>query len=481
MQGAWETHPWQAHGRLVVSENGHHLVHEDGHEFFWLGDTAWHLARLPMNRVEHYMANRVSKGFNVIQFNISSWGSTDHAGEIAFVGEGPPWPTVILNEAYWSHIDDIVAAARRHGVYMALFCWWGSNAEGVGTQFFADPLMHNYQYGLALGRRYADEPHVIWVGSGEFHNPYWERPLTQRRVEALTRLVEGIREGDTGSHLVTLHAGSHKSSSDEFHDTPWLDFHMIQTHVYADNIDHLVYGDWQLIPPKPTLNGEGWYEGEEELFERKAGVVKTPPASPRQRRYDTGWIQRYQAYWSTFYGGIGYTYGHMNLWTMTDLTTLYTYSERSKKGVLLQSALDAPGSAHLGYLRTLMERVPLHTRVPDPDLLSINTRGSDATLSPDLRCATRAEGGSWAFVYSTRGAVMRVRMHRLADGEARAYWYNPRTGRWHREGVEHEAMTPFTTGIPSGVGATDHHFSPPGGRADGNDWVLMIEVRSPAK
>jgi len=32
--------PWDAHGRLRVTPDGHYLQHEDGTPFFWLADTA---------------------------------------------------------------------------------------------------------------------------------------------------------------------------------------------------------------------------------------------------------------------------------------------------------------------------------------------------------------------------------------------------------------------------------------------------------
>jgi hypothetical protein len=66
-------------------------------------------------------------------------------------------------------------------------------------------------------------------------------------------------------------------------------------------------------------------------------------------------------------------------------------------------------------------------------------------------------------------------MHRLADGEMSATWYNPRSGLWHKDGEEHKTLQPFATKIPSGRDAPDRYFNPPGEPADGNDWVLVLE------
>ena len=465
------TTPWGEHGALRISENGHYVEHEDGKAFFWLGDTAWRLTTIKPEDVTRYMENRKSLGFNVIQFVITGMGKVAYNGEWPFVEGEEPWDAVNFNEKFWIHADFIVAEAKRLGLYVAPFVWWGDKAD----KMFTDPQKHNFEFGQKLGARYKDEPHVIWVGAGEYHKPnLWKPPVSEEHLSNLVRLVEGIREGDTGNHLLTMHPLSMLSSSEEFHDEDWLDFNMVQSHVLQDYIDHLITGDWEREPAKPTINTEPWYEGEEELFERRSGMMKVP--QPRKRRFDTGWIQRYQAYWSVFFGGFGYTYGHMNIWMMNDIYEIYSHARWGTQGVLLESALNAPGARDLKFLRALMEGKPMQAHVPDQKLISLNTRGSDANLSPNLRCATRDEEGKWAYIYSTRGEPMRVVMHRLTNGQAQAFWYNPRNGLWHVDGVEVDNQSAFETGIASGTGASDYYFYPPESPADGNDWVLVLEV-----
>ena len=70
--------------------------------------------------------------------------------------KGSPGPPPSFNEAYWSHIDFILAEAKKLGLYVAAFAWWGGDAN----TFFADPQTHNYDYGKTLGQRYKDEPHL---------------------------------------------------------------------------------------------------------------------------------------------------------------------------------------------------------------------------------------------------------------------------------------------------------------------------------
>ncbi|MEM9829999.1 MAG: glycoside hydrolase family 140 protein [Bacteroidota bacterium] len=467
---------WENHGTLKVSENGHFLEHEDGNGFFWLGCTAWMLPRLAPADVDRYLLDRKEKQFTVIQLTTNNMGRPNYAGELPFLGGERPWNKVKPNEAYWQHIDYIVNQAKVQGLYLAMFVWWGSDANNPGweekestRQHFTDPDQHNYEFGRMLGERYRDQPHIIWVGAGEYHKPVSvmfpnnQRPLTDSHRTRLVKVIDGIRSTNTKNHLYTIHPISFMSSSEEFHNEPWMDFNMIQSHAIPSLIIPLTLADWNRTPTKPTFNAEGWYENEHALYKRWTGMEKADNSE-----VIPGWKQRYQAYWSVFAGGIGFTYGHKNLWRMEDFN--------GNPGTLLSEVLDAPGSDHLMHLRTLIESKSIQNRIPDPELVSSGTTGRDDGLSPDLRIATRSETGDWAFIYSTRGSLIRVVMSRFAEGQANAYWYNPRSGQWLSEKQESSDKVPFQTNIPAGAGSPDIYFDPPGKSEDGNDWVLVLEV-----
>lgn len=467
--------PWTEHGPLRVAKHNHALEHADGADFFWLGDTAWHLARVAPAEVDRYLADRSNKGFNVIQVYASQdpsprFGGKNYAGEIAFVGQGPPFAAVTLNESYWQHIDFIVQQAMAYGLYVALTPAWGMNLDGGERQYFTDPDQHNYELGKLLGERYRHYPNLIWIACAEYQTPYNE-PLPQRHRQRLLRMVEGLLAGDQGNHLMTIHPLSRFSSSDDFHDEPWLAFNMIQSHVWQEYIDSLVSGDWQRSPTKPTLSAEGWYENEEPLYIKRVGIQKLTP-------FDAAWIQRYQAYWSVFFGSMGYSYGHYRLWTMLGEDQEFPDGLLETPGVLLQTALDAPGAATLIHLKSLVATRPARARIPDQSLITLNTQGIDGTLSPNLRCAMRDVERRWAWIYSTRGETIGLAMQQLAASRADAFWYNPHTGFWHLDGSDQVAKKPFAVNIPTGAGAPVHYFAPPGSPQDGNDWVLMVEVAS---
>lgn len=106
--------------RLRVSTNCRFLVTEDGRPFFWLGDTAWRLSVLAPDEVDVYMESRVRHAFNVVQVH-PGLEHPDFAGNLPFLDGDPERP----NEAFWRHIDYIVAKAREHELYVALVPLWG--------------------------------------------------------------------------------------------------------------------------------------------------------------------------------------------------------------------------------------------------------------------------------------------------------------------------------------------------------------------
>ncbi|MDO8543534.1 MAG: DUF4038 domain-containing protein, partial [Opitutaceae bacterium] len=87
------------------------------------------------------------------------------------------------------------------------------------------------------------------------------------------------------------------SSSESWHDAPWLDFNMLQTWDKHTEIPNRVDADYRRVPAKPCGVGEAAYED-----------------GPQ---YPTGPVDalmiRKQAYWSYFAGGY-HTYGNTNVW-----------------------------------------------------------------------------------------------------------------------------------------------------------------------
>lgn len=119
--------PWN-HGNLKVSDNGRFLQHEDGTPFFWLGDTGWLLPeRLDRDETDFYLGKTAEAGFNVVQIQvingvpaINRYGRLSHTN-----GWNLPKEASKSDYGYWEHLDYIVDAAERHGIYIGMVCIWG--------------------------------------------------------------------------------------------------------------------------------------------------------------------------------------------------------------------------------------------------------------------------------------------------------------------------------------------------------------------
>ena len=119
-------------------------------------------------------------------------------------------------------------------------------------------------------------------------------------------MARGLRAGDGGAHLMTLHPPGGNSSSTWFHDDDWLDFNMRQNgHAteFTGRYDQTRV-DYDRTPIKPVLDGEPIYEDHPVSFNAKnlghsiASDVRRP------------------LYWDLFSGAFGHTYGHHSVWQM---------------------------------------------------------------------------------------------------------------------------------------------------------------------
>jgi len=432
---------------LRVSENRRFLVTEEGRPFFWLGDTAWRLSVLAPDEVEAYLDNRARHAFNVIQVH-PGFEYPDYAGNRPFLENDPDRP----NEAFWAHIDDIVAKARTHGLHVALVPMWG---QEYGKAFGADAERAR-RFGRWIGGRYAGPSHVLWVASGEYDAINGFRlPISAGQKAVINAAAEGLRDSHHGTQLMTIHPGAARTSSLDFHTDGWLDFnmlqsgHMIDCEAYWQPENHaLIAHDYALQPTKPVLDGEPIYE------DTPDGVWAVQNTDGLRAN---GAAVRRKAYWAVFAGACGHTYGHNDVYPFCDPA----HPERSSR--LPQgpgrhdwrTAIDAEGATQMKHVRFLMESRPLLDRLPDPSLV-VGSPGGGL----DHVVATRAADGTYAMVYSPRGKPVTLALDRLSGDRLSVWWYDPRTG----------AATPARECERHG----EREFAPPTS-GDGQDWVLVLD------
>ena len=428
-------------GPLTVSQNNRFLVHADGTPFFYLGDTAWELFhRLNRVQVDRYLKHRAQNGFTVIQAvalaELDGLGTPNPYGHRPLVDNDPAKPDVKggPNNDYWDHVDYVVQKAQSLGMYIGMLPTWGDKWNkkwGVGPVIFNPANAETYARWLA--QRYKESPNIIWILGGD-------RPVendTHRRI--IQAMARGIEKGDNGRHLVTFHPTGGHTSSEYFHDAPWLDFNMHQTGHKDRGSWESITKDYDRTPTKPVLDGEPLYEDHPINFD------------PMKFGFSADWHIRRLAYWHVFAGGCGHTYGCHNVWQMyapgrSPVSWAHHYWDES---------LDLWGAGDMPHIRNLMLSRPYLTRIPDQSVIASEIGKGDGYV-----IATRDSEGGYAFVYTPLGLPVKARLAKLSGKKIKAWWFDPRHG------------AALAIGLFEKKGVRE--FKPPV-RGKGNDWVLVLD------
>jgi hypothetical protein len=439
--------PPQRLSELKVDPGGRFLVTADGKPFFYLGDTAWELFhRLNREEATRYLENRSSKGFTVIQAvalaELDGLNDPNPYGYRPLLDNDPLKPDVKdgADNDYWDHVDFIVKKANSMGLYVGFLPTWGDKWNGRGKVKEIFTPENARTYGEWIGKRYKDAG-LIWILGGD-------RPIeneTQRGV--LRAMAEGLRAGDGGKHLITLHPNGGGGSAESFHAEEWLSFNMRQNgHAveYTGRYDKTLV-DYQRMPVKPVVDGEPVYEDHPVAF-RPDELGHTIAADVRR-----------PLYWDLFNGACGHTYGHLSVWQM------YSEARKPINRPLLTwaQALDQPGAGQMQYGRKLIESRPYLTRIPDPDVI-VDAAVKSAVPGTGRYhfAATREENGAFAMVYAPVGRRFSVRMDKVAGPKVVAWWFNPRNGQASRIGIFENNGT--------------REFTPPES-GEMLDWVLVLD------
>ena len=434
--------------QLRISDNHRFFVNEKGEPFFWLGDTGWLLfSKLTRQEAEKYLEDRRKKGFNVIQVMVLHTVSAVNVyGDSALTNLNVASPLVTPGRRssdanqydYWDHIDYVVDLAAKKNIFMAMVPVWGSNVKS-GWVKKADAE----KYAAWLAARFKNKWNIVWLNGGDIRGT--DSTATWKLMG------ETLKSNDPG-HLVTFHPFGRTSSSDFFHEEPWLDFNMFQSghrsydldtslseHRYGPDNYKFLEVDYQLSPTKPSIDGEPSYE-----------LIPYGLHDTTKPYWQAADMRRY-AYWAVFAGGAGHTYGHNSIMQMhkpADKGSAYG----SKK--YWYQALNDEGARQMRYVKQLMLSKPYFERIPDQSLIAGEQKEKYGYLA-----ATR--GRNYAFIYDYTGRTFEVNMGKISGSKVKASWYSPKDG-------SRKTIGSFAN---SGV----LKFDPPGVEKEGNDWVLVLE------
>ena len=432
--------PWEQHGPLMVNPGSRIIHHRDGTPFLWLGCTAWGMTEwLTREDVDYYLNDRKSKGMNVVQLCLF-WGkrrdyptrftvnAENPYGHKAFLETDeipdPLKPAIVRGGSaddpndYWDHVDYCMNATQARGMVAAVLPFWGrryvnaSHADQSLPVFTAENIK---QYTEFLGNRYADRPNIIWVNGGDVRADQNGDYLPLYRLAA-EGLVKGVTGQDVAWHeqhpawenlLITYHPSGAPmfNSSTWFHTDPWLDFNMIETHVHREKLADAIHQDYNLSPVKPTVMGEGHYEG-------RTGN-KTAEAVHIRR----------QAYQTFFAGAAGHTYG--GGFDEEGNGPLFAPTNNWKP------LLEQPGASQLVHLERFLEEQEWWTWEPVENVI-VKGRGEG-----ELEKLVIQSNQNY-LIYFPDNSECRLTI----NNKKQATWYNTRQGLYFHDKIETNLFRP---------------------------------------
>jgi len=415
--------------KLKVADNNRFLVKENGAPFVWIGETNWFFAKLPPSTIDRILDLRSEQGFTIMFVSCR---------EKLHNGEGPGKITN-PNEAWWSYLDAYIDKCEAKNLYVGITLGWWRIAKNYTEKEL-------YNYGKWVGNRYKDRNNIVWLTLGEAGSHARKTTLDDSKVNAL---IEGIREGDTGNKLLTIHADFKRSTSLS-NDGEISDFNNWQTSQWCcvsdlPRKDERKWTVWEAIQfdykktyggkPKPTLDSEAWYEKNKDFCD-------ATPFNIRRR-----------AYFTIFAGAFGHTYGAGGIWDGLN----------SKEGCSSEAlaAIDYQGAQHMGYMSRFLHKLGNDFLKLRPDQ-SMIIKGNSDNYDTHIQC-TIANDHSFALVYSASDAPYMMDISKLRKKPISAIWYNPRTNKYKTEKIMR-----ITDKIKT------QRFDPPGESGAGNDWVLIL-------
>lgn len=422
--------------KLKIGPDNRFLVKENGEPFVWIGETNWFFAKLPPTTIDQILEKRSKQGFTVMFVSCR---------ESLYNGGGGPGGINSPNEAWWSYLDDYIEKAEKKNLYVAITLGWWPIAK-------KNSAGNLYNYGKRVGNRYKDSNNVIWLTLGESGSHNRKGTIPDNKMSSL---VNGIRDGDTGNKLLTIHA-DYKRGTSISNDGDLCDFNNWQTSQWNAPTDLARKGPkvgggtvWDAITydynkmyngkPKPTLDSEAKYENNKDF----GGAT---PFTIRRR-----------AYYTIFAGAFGHTYGAGGIWDGLNS------GEGNSKDAL--GALNYHGAEDMGHLSSFLHGLGDNLLKMRPDQNIIKSHNPD---SYDTHIQASVAGDrSFTLVYSASDSPYTLDLTRLhSKGPSKglsAKWYNPRENTYQKD-----------KGRPYNNTISNQEFDPPGDSGAGNDWILML-------
>ncbi|CAM3651663.1 DUF4038 domain-containing protein [Corallococcus sp. ZKHCc1 1396] len=402
---------------LKASADQRSLVTASGAPFLYVADTPWLLpSKLSQADVKTYLDDRKAKGFNTVQVMflpmLGQNLTKNFYGDVPFNNLNPASPAITPGATtdptdaagydYWDHIEWIIDQAGQRGLQVAAaVCWYGyggSDWRGYMT------TSASAAYGTFLGQRFGAKNNLFWILGGD-NNPIGDIGSLPAgldagdRVEATNALANAIRNTEAKRHLMSYHAKRTASSAAYFVGQPWHTVHFAYSNerTYSYTLT-----DYNRATVRPVVMPESYYDAR-----------TSSPLLDRRRL-------RAQAWWTALSGGVGFAYGHENVWDMDSGW---------------KPALAAASATDIQTFASFLAGHPTHLLRPDhrtgnTQKLLQGGYGSTSTnggLDYGVSAIASDHGFALAYLPSSRSDLV-VNLAALGGAGVKLSWFNPGTG-----------------------------------------------------
>ncbi|MCX7705419.1 MAG: DUF4038 domain-containing protein [bacterium] len=334
------------HGFLCVKDKK--IMHADGKEFFWLGDT-WYMGlckRLDRNGFRKLTQDRKEKGFTVVQIVAGLYPDMDWYDKRGKNEAGFPYTKDFteIHPDYFNSADWRIQYLCDAGIVPCIVGAWGYYIKWTGVE----KMKRHWKNIIARWSAYP----VVWCVAGETIMPYYLSETGQKdadfQKQAWTEVMEYIRNIDPFHHPVTTHPTN--LGHEQVEKPELLDINMLQTghgsHTSFENTWSSIKKAKEAFPLKPVVIGEVNYEGIGEACRQE--------------------IQRICFWASMLSGAYGYTYGANGIWQVNTQKKPYGPSPygRSWGNTPWEVAYKLPGSMHVAIGKRFLEKIGWYNLIP---------------------------------------------------------------------------------------------------------------------
>lgn len=461
---------------LVASADHRYLQDQNGVPFPILGRTAWFITSLSETDYRGFIDDTVAKGYNAIEFhainhdprgNHPPFGGNDAlpfrmrldgvrwSGALTYGSNAEVPDFTSWNEAYWKHVDGLLAYAESKGVLCFMFpayTGYRGGDEGWMAEMVANSSTKMQAYGRLIANRYKTRRNIVWMLGGDYGTGEFRFTLDQLAVEkAMLMGMQSI------SGQVSRNISAEWNSNSIYTDQTDL------TLRAAGTLEGTYSGSVNLY----TRNGYGPFDSDgttshsvmptfllEEPYDQEG------PDGQNINSAATQPVRRFQ-WWGWLSGIGGYVSGNGCVWLFrpSKLLSFWFCSDG------WQAHLNTQGTQDMARLNAFIRSIAWYNLVPSGlgGMKTIVTGGGSQPALSDYVAASASPDGTLLVAYippDHRGPIT-IDMTVLS-GQTQARWFNPTSA----------AYTMIGTFANAGTQA----FAPPRNNGTGfTDWVLLLE------